>query len=201
MMTMLTGQKFWAHSLPPVTVPLVDLEKYQGRWYSVALRRDVYYQAVCLDSTRVDYTIRQLRGETVVDVFNRCRRFLNLPSGSQVTARVADPDTNATLYIPSYGGTKEQPNYSIVALGEPSRYGAPADRYSWVLITGPDLTEAWIMVRDVSSAPEILREAAPAAEQAGLDLSTLYLEPHVYMPAGVWDVSRGTTLADFLMAE
>jgi len=176
---------------PVRTVRAVDLERLQGRWYAVATKRTSAYQAACRDRTESIYRLRRGGPAPAIAGINRCRRFDGRTTGDAIDVRVADRRTNAVLYVTTYGGTPERPNYLVAGLGRPGRLGAPRGRYAWLVIDAPDRSEAWIMARDPRRTLAVLREAAPAARRAGIDLADLLLKAQPGSDA----IARGFTRA------
>jgi len=182
------------------TVPRVDLERFQGRWFAVATKRTSPYQAGCRDGTQSVYRLRGGRGGPAIDGLNLCRGFDGRVTGDRIDVRIAEPRTNAVLYVTTYGGTRRRPNYLVAGLGRPGRHGARPDRYSWLLIDAPDRSEAWIMARDPRRTLDVLREAAPVAARRGIDPSTLRLEPQPGSDAVARGFDRETSVAELLAA-
>lgn len=180
------------------TVDYVDLELYQGRWYAIATRRTSLYQAACRDRTSAEYSIQRHGAEPYLTITNRCRSLLGLVWANRVTGRIADAGSNARLFVPEYGGTAQRPNYYVLALGEPGRFGSAVDRYSWVLISEPDGSEAYLMLRDPRCATAVLRAAVPALEQAGFALEALFLEPQPDADFTSRGATRRTSVAHYL---
>lgn len=154
--------------LPPVkTVPYVDLNRYMGRWYSIASFPQ-WFEKECFGS-RAEYSLRE---DGKVSVVNSCRKG-SLEGKLKVTrgkAKVVDKQTQAklkvTFFWPFYG------DYWVIGLGDDYEYaivGAPNRKYLWFLSRTPTVTQ------DAYD-----RMVAQAAEQ-GFDVTRLKLMPQPYV--------------------
>jgi len=137
-------------------VDQVDLERYQGRWYEVALLPN-RFQKKCASDTSARY---ELLEDGRVKVTNRCREEEGTWRVVEGVARKADPDgPNASLevrfaprwlsWLPVVWG-----EYRIIALGDDYEYamvGSDNRKYLWILARDPDL-DAAIMDRLRSQA-------------------------------------------------
>jgi len=129
-----------AAEAPLPTVPQVDLARYAGRWYEIALLPN-RFQRQCVSDTQAHY--RQ-DGERL-EVVNRCRRADGRVDDIRGHAKVV-PDAGGaklrvTFFWPFYG------DYWILALDEAYTevlVGAPNRRYAWILAREPQLPEARI---------------------------------------------------------
>jgi apolipoprotein D and lipocalin family protein len=130
---------------PPLkTVPLVDLERYMGRWYEIAAI-PMFFERDCTANTTADYTL--LPGG-MVKVVNGCETVKRQRIFSEGRARVVDPKTNAKLKVTflnvlgwrfiaggDYWITALAPDYSHAIVGHPSR------KYAWILARQPQLSK------------------------------------------------------------
>ncbi len=123
---------------PPLpTVPRVDLARYAGSWYEIALLPN-RFQKQCVADTQATY---RLDGDRVA-VLNRCRTADGRVEDIQGHAKVVPDSGNAKLRVsffwPIYG------DYWIVALDPDYRHvlvGTPDRGYAWVLSRTPQLDE------------------------------------------------------------
>lgn len=129
-----------ATPLPLPTVPRVDLDRYLGTWYEIALIPN-RFQAECVSDTRAEY-VRD--GETI-KVINRCRTASGEETSATGIARVVADSGNARLRVsffrPFYG------NYWVLALDPDYRWvlvGEPERKYGWILARTPTLDSAVI---------------------------------------------------------
>ncbi|MFG6431769.1 lipocalin family protein [Roseateles sp. LYH14W] len=127
-----------AESPPLPTVASVDLARYAGAWYEIALLPN-RFQKQCVADTQARY---RLDGERV-EVFNRCRMADGRVDDIKGHAKVVDGSGNAklrvTFFWPFYG------DYWVLALDPDYRQvlvGAPNRKYAWVLARTPQLDDS-----------------------------------------------------------
>ncbi|MCV2358318.1 lipocalin family protein [Paucibacter sp. TC2R-5] len=125
---------------PPAlpTVAAVDLQRYAGAWYEIALLPN-RFQKQCVADTQARY---RLDGERV-EVINRCRTAKGEVDRTAGHAKVVEGSANAklrvTFFWPFYGNywvLDLDSDYQHVLIGEPSR------KYAWVLSRTPQMDEA-----------------------------------------------------------
>lgn len=124
---------------PPLpTVAQVDLARYAGAWYEIALLPN-RFQKQCVADTQARY---RLDGERV-EVVNRCRTASGEVERTAGHAKTVDGSGNAklrvTFFWPFYGNywvLDLDPDYQQVLVGEPSR------KYGWILSRTPQMDEA-----------------------------------------------------------
>lgn len=135
----LTLAALTARAAPPPlpTVPSVDLARYAGAWYEIALLPN-RFQKQCVADTQARY---RLEGDRV-EVLNRCRLADGRVDDIKGRAKVVDGSGNAKLRVsffwPFYG------DYWVLALDADYRHvlvGAPSRQYAWVLSRTPQLDE------------------------------------------------------------
>jgi apolipoprotein D and lipocalin family protein len=119
------------------TVAALDLQRYAGAWYEIALLPN-RFQKACVADTQARY---RLEGDRV-EVINRCRTAKGEVDRTAGHAKVVDGSANAklkvTFFWPFYGNywvLDLDPEYSHVLIGEPSR------KYAWVLSRTPQMDE------------------------------------------------------------
>jgi apolipoprotein D and lipocalin family protein len=127
-----------ADPAPLPTVPRVDLARYAGAWYEIALLPN-RFQKQCVADTQARY---RLEGERV-EVINRCRMADGRVDDIKGRAKVVEGSGNAKLRVsffwPFYG------DYWVLALDDDYRQvlvGAPSRQYAWVLSRTPQMDEA-----------------------------------------------------------
>src|SRR5574343_992234 len=125
-------------AVPLETVAQVDLTRYAGAWYEIALLPN-RFQKQCVADTQARY---RLDGERVV-VLNRCRTADGRVDDIQGRDKVVEGSGNAKLRVsffwPFYG------DYWVLALDDDYRQvlvGAPSRQYAWVLSRTPQMDEA-----------------------------------------------------------
>ena len=129
-------------STPLPTVESIDLARYMGEWYEIALLPN-RFQSMCVADTQASY---RLDGD-VVRVRNRCRKADGGIEEANGIAKVVEGSRNAKLRVsffrPFYGDywiLALDPNYRWVLIGEPSR------TYGWVLSRTPNLDDASLQI-------------------------------------------------------
>lgn len=122
---------------PLDTVASVDLSRYTGTWYEIAMLPN-RFERQCVSDTQARYTVD---GETI-QVLNRCRKADGRIDEARGRAKVVPGTGNAKLRVsffwPFYG------NYWILALDEAYSevlVGEPGREYAWILARRPDLPE------------------------------------------------------------
>jgi apolipoprotein D and lipocalin family protein len=114
---------------PLPTVERVDLRRYTGTWYEVALLPN-RFQRQCVSDSQANYALDGDR----VRVVNRCRRADGSVEEVEGKARVIAGSNNSKLEVsffwPFWGDywiVALDPDYKHVLVGEPSR------KYAWLL--------------------------------------------------------------------
>lgn len=127
-----------ADPAPLPTVPQVDLARYAGAWYEIALLPN-RFQKQCVADTQARY---RLDGDRV-EVVNRCRtadgRVDDITGRAKVVAGSGNAKLRVSFFWPFYG------DYWVLALDADYRHvlvGAPSRKYAWVLSRTPQLDEA-----------------------------------------------------------
>lgn len=125
---------------PLPTVASVDLQRYVGTWYEVALLPN-RFQRQCASDSQANY---KLDGDRV-RVVNRCRRADGSVEEIEGKARVVAGSSNAKLEVsffwPFWGDywvVALDADYQHVLVGEPSR------KYAWLLSRTPNPGDAVI---------------------------------------------------------
>lgn len=146
---------------PLATVGAVDLTRYQGKWYEVALLPNKF-QAMCVADTQAQY---QADGDAI-RVINRCRKIDGSIEQANGVAKIVDGSNNSKLRVsffrPFYG------NYWILALD--------AD-YQWVLVGEPGRKYGWVLSRTPVLSPVTLNAALDKAASLGFDRTAFKISP------------------------
>jgi apolipoprotein D and lipocalin family protein len=130
---------------PMTTVARVDLARYAGTWYEVALIPN-RFQSRCVADTRATYAPRD---DGRIAVTNRCTGADGTSISVEGDAIVRDTTSNAKLavsFLPgwlrwtgigrgNYWVLHLEPDYSVAIVGEPSR------RFLWILSRSPELPQ------------------------------------------------------------
>ncbi len=122
-------------SAPMDTVASVDLARYAGAWYEIALLPNEF-QSMCMADTQARY---RSDGD-VIRVTNRCRKNDGSLAKVKGIAKIVAGSGNAKLHVsffrPFYGDywiLAVDPDYKWVLVGEPRR------KYGWILSRTPTL--------------------------------------------------------------
>ena len=146
---------------PLPTVAQVDLARYAGAWYEIALLPN-RFQKQCVADTQARY---RLDGERVV-VLNRCRTADGRVDDIQGRAKVVEGSGNAKLRVsffwPFYG------DYWVLAL-DPD--------YREVLVGAPDRKYAWVLSRTPTMPQERVDALLQRAQALGFDASAFVATP------------------------
>lgn len=136
---------------PPLQpVPRVDLQRYAGLWYQVALYPNDF-QSQCASDTTATYTPR---ADGTVEVLNQCRRANGDPDRAEGLARApraAPPGVQGSVlevrfapawlsWMPWVWG-----DYWVIQLADDYRYAVvsePSRKYLWILSRAPALAPA-----------------------------------------------------------
>ena len=121
----------------PETIPFVDLERYQGRWFEIA-RYPTRFERRCARNTAAQYTL--VDGK--IRVVNTCTTEDGDVLVTRGWASVADPETNSKLRVRfgafargDYWILDLASDYSVAVVGDRKR------RYLWILSRTPELDE------------------------------------------------------------
>ena len=146
---------------PLPTVAAVDLARFSGLWYEIALLPN-RFQAQCVSDTQARY---RPQGDDI-EVFNRCRQADGSVTDATGVAKVVAGSGNAKLRVsffrPFYGG------YQVLAL---------PDDYRWVLVGEPSRQYGWVLSRTPQMAPTDYAAALARAEVLGYARSAFRLTP------------------------
>lgn len=147
------------------TVAALDLQRYAGVWYEIALLPN-RFQKQCVADTQARY---RLDGERV-EVINRCRTAKGEVDRTAGHAKVVEGSANAklkvTFFWPFYG------NYWVLDLDSDYRHvliGEPSRKYAWVLSRTPQMDE--------SSLQQLLERAAELGFDRGAFQRTPQTQP------------------------
>lgn len=144
-----------APQMPLETAPSVDLNRYLGDWYEVAMVPNKF-QKNCVADTLANYALETTWTGDVVRVTNRCRKADGSVQTAQGVAKIVEGSQSTKLRVsffrPFYG------NYWILALG---------DNYDWVLVGEPGREFGWVLSRSPTLNSASLNAALDTAVQQG----------------------------------
>ena len=181
MVSLATGlwQPARAATLPALqAVPAVDLNRYMGTWYQVALYPNSF-QKQCVSGTRADYA---LRDDGTVTVVNTCRTADGSPSTAIGQARIKQP---RLLGVPVGPGvtSKLEVRFAPGYLAWLPFVWAPywviqlPDDHRYSVVSEPSRTYLWILSRTPQLTPEDQAQILGTLTQQGFDTSKLVFEP------------------------
>ena len=127
-----------AEPAPLPTVATVDVPRYAGAWYEIALIPN-RFQRQCVSDTQARYRVDGER----LEVINRCRTATGEVDRAKGHAKIVEGSGNAklrvTFFWPFYGDywiLDLDPDYRYVLVGEKSR------EYGWILARQPQIEPA-----------------------------------------------------------
>ena len=146
---------------PLPTVASVDLARYAGAWYEVAMLPNAF-QAQCAADTQARY---QAQGDDI-EVRNRCRKVdgtvVSVTGVAKVVAGSGGAKLRVSFFRPFYG------DYWVLAL---------PDDYRWVLVGAPSRQYGWVLSRTPQMAPADLDAALARAAALGFDRAAFKRTP------------------------
>jgi apolipoprotein D and lipocalin family protein len=165
-----------ALSTPLQTVERVDLDRYLGQWYQIALYPN-RFQAQCARNTTAYY---QLESKTSLSVTNSCLDAQGKTDAAQGMARLASPSDTTKLqvsFLPSWLRWTGigWGNYWVIQLG--TQTADDKTPYRYAVVSEPKREFLWILARTPSlSAADTAAIRARLVEQ-GFDLTKLEQHP------------------------
>lgn len=159
------GEVYRDNSQAMTTVPALDLERYQGRWFEIA-RYPNFFERGC---TGVTATYK-LRDDGRISVVNACRKNtldgeLVVAEGIARSAGGGKLEVTFTPWIPGLWG-----DYWVLYL---------AADYSFVVVGSPNGRVGWILARTPTLEDTALQAAQNALQKNGYDLSGLEYPPQI----------------------
>ena len=146
---------------PLPTVAHVDINRYLGKWYEIALIPN-RFQSMCVSSTAANYA---KDGENI-KVTNRCLKSNGQWEEAQGTAHVVANSGNAKLNVsffwPFYG------DYWILYL---------SDDYQWVLVGEPQRKYGWVLSRSPEIKDVAFKQILDKAANLGYNTSAFRKTP------------------------
>ena len=150
-----------SHSYPPLeTVANVDLNRYLGKWYEIALFPNSFEKGC--NCTTAEYSIE---GD-YIRVVNSCRRdsIKAAPDVARGKAFVVNGSNNSKLRVQFFWPFRG--DYWIIDL---------ADDYTYAVVGSPNREYLWILSRTPKIDPKLYENIVKRAEKKGFDISKLKL--------------------------
>ena len=141
------------------TVDHVDLERYMGRWYEIALIPN-WFEKKCVSGATADYSLMK---NGMVRVVNRCMTS-NGPSEVVGVAWVVDKESQSKLkvsffplarYFKWFGG-----DYYILFVDE---------NYTFAVVGSPSLKYLWLLARETTVSSNAYQTFLAVAKKNGYD--------------------------------
>lgn len=141
-----------------------ELQRYLGTWYEIA-RLDHSFERGLTRITAA-YSLRNDGGIQVVNRgYDAARGKWREAVGKAYFTGPADVgQLKVSFFGPFYGG------YNIIALDR--------DHYEWVMICGPSRSYLWILSRQPTLSPDVLRHLVAIAAADGFDTDKLIYAGH-----------------------
>jgi apolipoprotein D and lipocalin family protein len=171
-------------SQPLMPVPSIELPRYQGLWYQLALFPN-RFQKACASNTRATYT---LLGNGSVEVTNQCRNTEGKEVQVTGQARTAHPTTGprtdhavTTTLSPPKLQVRFAPqwlawlpmvwgDYWVIQL---------APDYRYAVVSEPRREFLWVLARDTQLSNEDWGVIEARLKEQGYDLGKLVREKHI----------------------
>lgn len=148
-----------AKSPPPETVSFVDLERYLGTWYEIAVIPN-RFQKHCYGNTMAIY---EHADQQRIKVINRCLESDGQIDRAEGVARIVDPATNAKLevsFVSLFGWQLFWGDYWVLDL---------APDYSYVIVGTPDYRYGWLLSRTPVVSKELRNNLDERLRSLGYD--------------------------------
>jgi apolipoprotein D and lipocalin family protein len=152
-------------SVPELNVvPYVDIERYLGKWYEIALYPN-WFEKGCFSSTAFYEKLEN----NEIKVTNQCRMYGRDGRLNEAVGRVfiADRKSNAKLKVQFFWPFKG--DYWIVELDSD---------YQYAVVSEPGRQYLWILSRTPEIDPKILLDLKKRIIGKGFDLNYLELTQH-----------------------
>ncbi|WP_395139715.1 lipocalin family protein [Schlegelella aquatica] len=167
------GLALTADAPPLQPVPRVDLQRYAGLWYQVALYPNDF-QSHCVSDTTATYTPR---ADGTIEVLNQCRRSNGEPDRAEGVARHASKAPGGVegsvlevrfapawlAWLPWVWG-----DYWVIQL---------ADDYRYAVVSEPSRKYLWVLSRSPALSPDDDATIRTRLREQGFDLSRLQVHP------------------------
>jgi apolipoprotein D and lipocalin family protein len=167
-----------APARPLQAVPTVDLARYQGRWYQIALYPNAF-QKQCAGHTTADYA---LDSAGLIKVTNQCRTHDGKVSKAVAQARIRQPRMLGIPTGPTGSSAMLEVRFAPAWLSWLPQVWAPywviqlADDYRYAVVGEPGRAYLWILSRTPTLAAQDRATINGLLQQQGYDPSKLQEE-------------------------
>ena len=146
------------------TVPYVDIERYLGKWYEIALYPN-WFEKGCFSSTALYERLE----DNQIRVTNQCRMYSRNGELNEAVGRafIFDKNSNAKLKVQFFWPFKG--DYWIVELDSD---------YQYAVVSEPGRQYLWILSRTPEMDPKELLVLKEKIKEKGFDLNYLELTRH-----------------------
>lgn len=164
-------------------VPQLDVTRYMGEWYQVALFPN-RFQSQCVADTTATY---RLRDDGKIEVTNRCREasgasdiatgLAQPAAGARIANQQLSPATLRVSFLPAWLRWTGigQGSYWVIQL--------PSD-YRYAVVSEPERQYLWVLSRQPQLAPEDDAAIRTELQRQGFDLTRLQTHPHGAVSGG-----------------
>ena len=146
---------------PVASVPVLDINRYVGKWFEIA-SFPMFFQRNCIGDTTAEYALTH-GGK--ISVLNRCRTKDGV-SQAEGKAFVVDGSKPARLKVSFFWPFRS--DYWVIGL-DPD--------YRWAIVANPNRKYLWILSRTRLLPRDQLDAALAVATAQGYDLSQLRYTP------------------------
>ena len=177
--------------IPPAlalkTVDFVDPEKYQGKYYEIALI-PYFFEKQCAKNGFAEYTLLPDKKGTVFKDYFQCEKNNGKLDQKEGRVRVVNEETNAVLSVTFVKSLMWHywfgDNYWIIDRGP---------NYEYTVVGNPSLKYGWILAREPQMSKETLTSIRTVLEDNGYDACQLEM-----MPQDGSDVTEFVSLCEYL---
>lgn len=151
-----------ADSSDPQVIPVVDLNRYAGRWYEIAHSPN-FFQRNCARST-ADYAVTS---PSTLSVKNICYKDDGTTSDIEGVARIVDAATPAKLKV----------RFNFFARGDYWIIDLDPE-YKWAIVSGPEKKSLFILARQGPMSQELLATLLTSLKNKGFKVEELIFDKY-----------------------
>ena len=142
---------------PVVSVPMVDLARYSGKWFEIA-SFPMFFQRNCIADATADYGPGP---NGAVTVLNRCR-----------TDSGFDEANGSATVVEGFGNSRLKVSFFWPFKGDYWVLGLDPD-YRWAVVGSPNRKYLWVLSRTPQLPAPLLTAALASAQAQSFDLTQL----------------------------